>query len=291
MKPSAAKYLRRLLGVLLGNGLLAYGIAAVYLPAQLAVGGSTGVGVILYKLLGVDTAVSVFLINLALLLAGWFSVGKEFVVNTVAGSLVYPLFLGIFQRLPAFPLLEKDRFAAIVCGACFVGAGVGIALRSGASTGGSDALAVICNRTLHAPIPAVKMVADYGVMAANFLLGGSQNLIFSLMALAIETLVMNRTMVVGTAQLQLMVISDRYEQIREALLKEQETGVTMLHGDAGLRRSPSSVVLCVIPNKKLYGVKAAIHQIDPNAFFTIAEVKEVQGQGFTAQRIPQPVGK
>ena len=291
MKPAVVKYLGRLLRVFLGNGLLAYGIAAVYLPANLAVGGSTGVGVILYEFWGIDPAVSVFIINLALLLAGWFCVGKEFVVNTVAGSLAYPLFLGIFQRLPPFPLLETEPFAAIVCGAFFVGAGVGVTLRAGASTGGSDSLAVILNRSVHFPIPVVKMVSDYGVMAATFLLTGGQNLVFSVMALAMETLVMNRALMMGAFQLQLMVISDRYEEIREVLLKEEETGVTMLHGDAGLRRVPGSVVLCVIPNKKLFHVKSAIHRVDPNAFFTIAEVKEVQGQGFTIQRIPQPVGK
>ena len=61
--------------------------------------------------------------------------------------------------------------------------------------------------------------------------------------------------------------------------------------DTGLRRTAGSVVFCVIPNKKLYGVKAAIRRIDPGAFLTIATVREVQGQGFTAARIPLPVGK
>ena len=111
------------------------------------------------------------------------------------------------------------------------------------------------------------------------------------MALAIETFVMNRTMLAGAAQLQLLVISDHYEEIRQALLCEAQAGVTMLHADTGLRRTPGSVVFCVIPNKKLYGVKAAIRRIDPGAFLTIATVREVQGQGFTAARIPLPVGK
>ena len=91
--------------------------------------------------------------------------------------------------------------------------------------------------------------------------------------------------------LQLLVISDHYEEIRQALLCEAQAGVTMLHADTGLRRTAGSGVFCVIPNKKLYGVKAAIHRIDPGAFLTIAAVREVQGQGFTAARIPLPVGK
>ena len=291
MKPGWLGYLGRLAGVLAGNALLAYGVAAVYLPAGLAVGGATGVGLILHTLFGLDTAVSVFVLNLGLLVAGWICIGREFAINTAAGSLAYPVFLGLCQRLPAFSLLETDRFAALVCGACVVGAGVGVTLRAGASTGGSDLLAMILHRTIRLPVAGVKMAADYGVMAMAFWMAGGRNLWFSVMALAIETFVMNRTMVAGAAQLQLLVISDHYEEIRQALLCEAQAGVTMLHADTGLRRTAGSVVFCVIPNKKLYGVKAAIHRIDPGAFLTIATVREVQGQGFTAARIPLPVGK
>lgn len=291
MKSGWLGYLGRLAGVLAGNALLAYGVAAVYLPAGLAVGGATGVGLILHTLFGLDTAVSVFVLNLGLLVAGWACIGREFAINTAAGSLAYPVFLGLWQRLPDFSLLETDRFAALVCGACFVGAGVGVTLRAGASTGGSDSLAMILHRTIRLPVAGVKMAADYGVMAMAFWMAGGRNLWFSVMALAIETFVMNRTMVAGAAQLQLLVISDHYEEIRQALLCEAQAGVTMLHADTGLRRTAGSVVFCVIPNKKLYGVKATIHRIDPGAFLTIATVREVQGQGFTAARIPLPVGK
>ena len=172
MKPGWLGYLGRLAGVLAGNALLAYGVAAVYLPAGLAVGGATGVGLILHTLFGLDTAVSVFVLNLGLLVAGWACIGREFAINTAAGSLAYPVFLGLCQRLPAFSLLETDRFAALVCGACFVGAGVGVTLRAGASTGGSDSLAMILHRTIRLPVAGVKMAADYGVMAMAFWMAG-----------------------------------------------------------------------------------------------------------------------
>lgn len=249
MKPGWLGYLGRLAGVLAGNALLAYGVAAVYLPAGLAVGGATGVGLILHTLFGLDTAVSVFVLNLSLLVAGWACIGREFAINTAAGSLAYPVFLGLCQRLPDFSLLETDRCAALVCGACFVGAGVGVTLRAGASTGGSDSLAMILHRTIRLPVAGVKMAADYGVMAMAFWMAGGRNLWFSVMALAIETFVMNRTMLAGAAQLQLLVISDHYEEIRQALLCEAQAGVTMLHADTGLRRTPGSVVFCVIPTR------------------------------------------
>ena len=279
------------MGVIAGNAVLAYGMAAFYIPSALAVGGSTGAGLILKELWGIDTAVSVLVINVAILVAGWVCVSREFVASTILGSLVYPLFLGVFQQLPVLEILSEDRLASVVCGACLVGFGVGLAVRAGASTGGSDSVAVICNRVLHLPVIGVKLVVDYGVMALTFLVGASGNLIYSLLALAVEIMVMNRVMLLGTAQLQLLVISEKYEQIREALLWRQETGVTMMQAETGLHRQEKQVILCVIPAKKLYRVREEIHRIDPQAFLTIAEVKEVQGQGFTCKRVPQPAAK
>ena len=283
--------IRNFLGVMVGNAILAYGIAAFYIPSQLAVGGSTGAGVILYHLFGIDTAVSVFLINAVLLVGGWLCVGREFVVSTVLGSIVYPLFLGLFQRLPTPDIMATDKLTGVICAAALVGAGVGLTLRVGASTGGSDTVAVICNRVFHLPIVPVKLAADYGVMGLTFLLVSADNLIYSLLALVVEMLVMNRMLVVGTVQLQLLIISAQHERIREALLKKQETGVTMLRAETGWQRETSEVILCVIPRKKLYAVKDAIHDIDPTAFVTVSEVKEVQGQGFFFGKIPLPAGK
>lgn len=285
------KQIRNFLGVIAGNAILAYGIAAFYIPTGLAVGGSTGMGVILYHLFGFDTAVSVLAINAVLLVAGWLCVGKEFVVSTVLGSLVYPMFLGAFQRIPPPAILAEDKLTGVICAACLVGVGIGLTLRVGASTGGSDTLAVICNRVFHLPVVPIKLAADYGVMAATFLVVSADNLIYSLMALAIEMLVMNRMLVLGKSQLQVLVMSSQHERIREALLRNLQTGVTMLRAETGWQRESSEVILCVIPSKRLYAVKDVIHEIDPVAFITVAEVKEVQGRGFTYDRIPMPAGK
>lgn len=285
------KKLRNILGVIIGNAILAYGVAAFYIPTGLAVGGSTGAGVILHHLFGIDAAISVFAINAVLLVGGWLCVGKEFVVSTVLGSVVYPMFLGVFQRVPVPAILSEDKLAGVICAGVLVGLGVGLTLRVGASTGGSDTLAIICNRVFHLPVLPVKLATDYGIMALTFLVVSSDALIYSLMALAMEMVVMKQMMLLGTSQLQVLVMSSQHERIREALTTKLSIGVTMLRSETGWQREASEVILCVIPNKRLYAVKDAVREIDPAAFVTVAEVKEVQGRGFTIDRIPLPAGK
>ena len=279
---------RTVLGVAAGNALLAFGINTFYLSADLAVGGSTGVGVLLYRLFGLDASLTVLLINVSLLVAGWLVVGKEFVLSSVFGSLIYPLFLKIFSLLPSMAGFVEDRLTSSVCAGILVGAGVGLVVRVGSSTGGTDTLAVILQKSLHIPVVPVKLIADYGVMALIFLLVGADSIIYSCLALAVETIVMNRIILLGTSQLQLLIVTDHPEEIRQALLQKWDVGVTMLQGETGLRRTQCQLVLCVIPNRKLFHIKECIYQLDPEAFMTVAEVKEVRGQGFTRERIPQP---
>lgn len=285
----ANKYLRTALGVALGNAILAFGINAFYLPNSLAVGGATGVGVLLYQVFGIDASVTVFFINVALLVLGWITVGKEFVISSIFGSLIYPLFLKLFQYLPSVESLVEDRLTGAICAGLLMGAGVGLTVRVGSSTGGNDTIAVICNHLFHTPIFAVKLMADYGVMMLIFLVVSPKSIVYSFLALAVETIVMNRVMLLGRSQLQLLIMTGKYQEIREMLLRELETGVTMLQAETGLRKTACQVILCVIPNKKLYAVKERVQDLDPNAFVTVAEVKEVRGQGFSSERIPQAV--
>lgn len=286
MKPK--KYVRTVLGVAAGNALVAFGILTFYEPYHFATGGATGAGLLLYWLFGMDPSVTVFLINMILLILGWIAVGKSFVLSSVLGSFLYPLFLKVFQFLPSMAGLAEDKLTAALCAGLLVGTGVGLTLRVGSSTGGTDTLAVICNRTFHMPVIVTKLAADYGVMILGFVFVARESIVYSLLALGIETLVMNRVMLLGRSQLQLLIVTDKHQEVRNMLLRKLETGVTMLRGETGLRHTDCQVVLCVIPNKKLYAVKECIHDLDPSAFVTVAEVKEVRGQGFTSDRVPQP---
>ena len=92
-------------------------------------------------------------------------------------------------------------------------------------------------------------------------------------------------MLMGQSQIQLFVISERHEEIRERMLKEQDVGVTMVHVETGYGKEEQKAVLCIIPNRKLYATNEMIHTIDEKAFITISQINEVKGRGFTMERV------
>jgi len=100
----------------------------------------------------------------------------------------------------------------------------------------------------------------------------------------VETLILDRVVLLGQSQVQIFVVSNRYEEIRQKCLVELEAGITMMCIETGLTGQSQRGVLCVIPPRKLYAAQELIQSIDPKAFLTITQIKEVRGQGFSQER-------
>ena len=169
-------------------------------------------------------------------------------------------------------------------GGAFLGLGVGMIVRVGSSTGGTDILALVLNKWLHVSVAVLVYIVDFVVLGAQAVFSDSEQIMYGVLALVLETVMLNRVMLMGQSQIQLFVISDKYEEIRERMLKEQDVGVTMVHVETGFGKENQKAVLCIIHNRKLYATNEMIHTIDEKAFVTISQINEVKGRGFTLER-------
>ena len=272
------------LSVLAGNALLAFLVAAFVLPRGILMGGTTGIGIVLSNVTGQDTALFVFLLNLALLLFGLCVLGKRFFFSTAASSVLYPAFLAAFQRIPGIDMMtDNDLLAAIFAG-CLLGVSLGLVMRVGSSTGGMDVVNLVFHKWFHFPIAVLVWVSDLVVIGGQAIFAKPERTLLGLLVLMLETIVLDQVMLLGRSQLQIYVVSDRYEQIRDRLLHELGLGVTMTLIETGLLGKQQKGVLCVVHPRRLYAVTACIRAEDPQAFITITKIKEVHGKGFTLER-------
>lgn len=275
--------------LLVGNSLLAFLVAAFVIPHGIIMGGTTGIGIVLQGFFPtLDVATIVLVMNVMLLLFGRVVLGRKFFVTTVASSVLYPVALGVMQRIPGIDTMTDDPVLAAIFAGCLMGVALGLVMRVGSSTGGMDVVCLVLNHWFHMPIAALVYVTDAVVMGGQALFSEPQPLLLGILVLVLETILLDKTIIAGKAQMQLMVLSRSYEQIREALLTQLEAGVTMLQIETGYLRHEGMAVLCVIPQRKLYDATELVCQIDPAAFITIARINEVRGQGFTSARIPLP---
>ena len=294
LKKNLLDYLKTAVFIVLGNGLLAFLVAAFIIPHDIIMGGTTGIAIVLSRVLPVETAVLVLIQNVVLLILGLFVLGKKFFLTTVASSLLYPVMLGIMQRIPNIESLTDDSLLASLFAGVLMGISLGLVMRVGSSTGGMDILNLVFHKWLHIPVSILVWITDTVVVGGQALFSDPEKIMLGIVVLVLESMVLDRVMTFGKAQTQLYIISDNYQEIRKRILTELNFGCTMSLIETGNLGKKQMAVMCIIPTRKLYETTELIYSIDSTAFITITKIKEVRGRGFTAERkviIPEAEAK
>ncbi len=280
------KSLRAGFFILAGNALLAFLVAAFVIPHDIIMGGTTGIGIMLGGILPLETALIVLILNLILLLAGLFVLGKKFFLTTVASSILYPVLLGLMQHIPGIDGMTDNELLAALFAGVLMGLALGMVMRFGSSTGGTDILNLMLHKWFHLPVAVFVYITDLIVVGGQAFFAGAEKLLYGIVVLALETIVLDQVMLFGTDQIQVFAVSRKYGEIRRRLLSDLEAGVTMVMIETGCLGEEQKGVICVIPNRKLYAATELIQEIDPEAFITVTKIKEVRGRGFTKEKIP-----
>lgn len=285
MKSSLKKHMNTVFGVLIGNAILAFTVAAFIVPHGVIMGGATGIGLTIAHYVPVDLSVIIFIVNSMLFVLGAAVLGKKFAIATIASTFIYPTFLSIMQKIPGIDGLTDNLMLATLYAGALLGVGIGLIVRVGSSTGGTDILALVFNKWFHIPMAGLLYVIDFLVLGGQVLFSDTEQIMYGILMLVLETTILNKVMLLGQSQIQLFIISEEYEHIRKKMLKELDAGVTMVHIETGYGQENRKGVLCVIPNRKLYSVKELVQSVDPKAFITITQINEVRGRGFTMERV------
>lgn len=293
LKKKGISTFKMVLFVLLGNALLAFVVAAFIIPHNIIMGGTTGIAIVLNKTFGIDTALIVFILNVILLFLGLIVIGKKLFFTSLASTLLYPAFLSLMQRIPGIDSLTGNTLLASLFAGVLMGISLGLVMRVGSSTGGMDIANLILSKITHRSVSIFVYITDIIVVGAQAIVSDSESIMMGIVVLVLESLMLEQVMIFGQAQIQLFIISEHYEEIREKFLKELNAGVTMSYIQTGLLGEDGKGIICIIPSRKLYNANEIVRSIDPEAFITVTKIKEVKGRGFTSERqqLDYDVGK
>jgi len=279
------KFIRDSLLVILGNVILAFGFAVFAVPANLIVGGATGIGLIIERLTQINYATVVFIINMAMLVVGYFGLGKKFAAGTILSSFIFPFFLSLFESLPQLQNLTNDILLSAVYAGVFTGAGLGIVFRLGYSTGGMDVPPLLINKKFGVPLAAAINIEDSLILIGQVFFSSFEGILYGLITVFASTFVMNRVMVMGEKNLQVFIISSKHQEISEAIFKEIDRGCTFVNVTTGYFQQPQKAVLCVASTRQSAKMHDVVLKIDPTAFIISSEIHSVKGRGFTLPNI------
>ena len=271
----------KLLLVLAGNTLYALGVALFLLPAGLITGGTTGLGLVAEHFFHVPLTAFVAVFNLAMFLVGLLVLGKVFALTTIISSFYYPFILEVIQRTIGEVRLTDDPLLATVLAGLMIGAGIGMVIRAGASTGGMDIPPLVPQKKLNIPVSLSLYVFDCGILLLQALFSNVEQVLYGLVLVLLYTLTLNKALMLGTGQMQLKVISSHYEEISREIQQKMDRGVTLFTSAGGYAGREGSTVLTVVDRRELPKVTELVSQVDPDAFMVVSQVNEVRGRGFT----------
>ncbi|MFZ1780451.1 MAG: YitT family protein [Enterococcus aquimarinus] len=281
-KQEQVQRLKETLYVTLGAFILAISVNLIFLPNQIVAGGASGLSIVLNELFGWNVALTLYAINIPLLILCFLLLGKDVGLKTIYGSLINPFFIAITGSLPP---LTNNIFLATLYGGVLTGLGLGLVFRGNASTGGSAIISQIVNKYFKISLGVSVFVVDGFVIATALFVFTKDTVLFSLISLFIIGRVIDRVQVGVLRSKNLFIISDKYEAIHQIFIKELDKGVTLLPIEGGYTQKQGKIIMTVIPEKEFMAIKEAILAIDETAFFVALDASEVNGRGFSVKRM------
>lgn len=265
--------------VLAGSILFALSLAFFLTPSGIVVGGATGISVTAHELFGLPVGIGIFLVNLPLVLINIKLAGLRGMSRTVIGIVATSLFTDL---LAFFPPASSEPLLSSICGGAMMGAGAGIMLMRGYTTGGSDLAAyLIHRRARRLPVGTLILMIDgFIIIGAAILLQRYAGIVYSVATAIAYSVAIDAVMNgLGRAKLAL-IISEQYEKISNEITKTLVRGVTVLHGLGWYTGADRNVVMCVMKRSELFALQKLVKETDPKAFMIITDAAQVIGDGF-----------
>ena len=276
--------MKKIITVLAGNTLYALAVSLFILPNGLITGGTTGLALVAQYKLGIPIAAFVGVFNVVMFVAGAAVLGKAFAFTTIISTFYYPFLLGVFEGLFGSSPLTGDTMLATVFAGLLIGAGIGMVIRAGASTGGMDIPPLILNKKFRLPVSMTMSVFDCLILLTQMVFAGKEKILYGILLVLLYTMVLDKVLMIGQNQMQVKIISEQCEIISEAIQNRMDRGTTLLLIEGGHLRKASYAVLTVVSGRELSKLNELVMGLDSNAFMIINQVSEVRGRGFTLHK-------
>ena len=271
----ARAYAEIALGCVVGGA--AYPLFLV--PNNIAPGGLTGVATIFNYLWGWPVGVTSMLLNLPLFLIGWKAMGRVFVFRSLVATVLFSACIDLLQ----LPPLTDDILLGSVYGALVLGVGLGLIMRGGATTGGSDMVA----RMVHKKFPLVTVGAflflvDCAVILCAAFTMSARAALYALICIFVSARAVDLVLAgFGSAKAS-FIITRQGDGISRRILAELNRGVTVIAATGAYSGEGRTVLVSVVSSREVLTLKKIVRQEDEKAFMFIADTHETLGEGFSA---------
>ena len=280
---------RRIIDILLvtlGSFIAAVGYNSLLVKNNIASGGVGGLAISLNALFGWNNANFVLATTIPLLILCWFFLGREVLLKTFYGSLVFPTFIKLTEGLPT---LTKQPLLDAIFGGIVLGLGLGIVFYGNSSTGGTGIITQILNKYTPLPLGMVLLIVDGIIVAISAIAFPPDTVMYSILSLGVVSLTIDKMMVGLNSSRNLLIISQNSEQILNYITRVADRGATKIPILGGHTGHAQNMIMTTLSTHEVPKVQEEIQKIDETAFIVIVPASTVMGRGFSLQKDYQRV--
>ena len=270
--------------VLVGTAVMALAIQCIYDRVGLVTGGFTGLTIVIRSLTksvvegGIPLWFTNIVLNIPVFLYSYIKFGRKFVGRTLFATLMLSVWLYI---IPGVDLSGDDYLLAALFGGAFTGVGMGLVLRAGATTGGTDMVAaLIQSRMRHYSVVQIMQVMDAAIVIAGLYVFGLRSTLYAVVSIFVMTKVSDAFLEGFKNSKAALIITNHHEEVAQRLMDELDRGVTGMDAKGMYTQDYKCVLYCVVSRKEIVQLKEIVNDVDPDAFVIVSDVREVLGEGF-----------
>lgn len=254
--------------------------AAVYfflVPSQTSVSSISGLGIVLSNFIPLPLSAITMILNVVLLIIGFFTCGKEFGVKTVYTSIVLPVFLALYEKIfPNFESMTGSQELDVVCYILVVSVGLSILFNRNASSGGLDIVAKIMNKYLHMELGKAMSLSGMCVALSSALVYDKKTVVLSILGTYFNGIVLDHFIFGQNLKRRVCIITKKEKELREFILHELHSGATIYEAIGAYNMEKRNEIITIVDKSEYQRLMNFMMHTDPDAFMTVYTVADMR---------------
>ena len=256
--------------------------AAVYfflVPSHASVSSISGLGIVLSNFIPLPLSAITMILNVVLLIIGFFTCGREFGVKTVYTSVMLPLFLGVFEGIfPDFGSMTNSQELDVLCYILVVSVGLSILFNRNASSGGLDIVAKIMNKNLHMDLGKAMSLSGMCVALSAALVSDKKTVVLSVLGTYFNGLVLDHFIFDHNIKRRVCIITKKEEELRQFIIHDLHSGATIYESIGAYNMEKRNEIITIVDKGEYQKLMNYMNREDPKAFITVYTVSDMRYQ-------------
>lgn len=264
--------------VVIGILVCSISFSVFFIPYDIVPSGVAGISVIFHKLFNLNEVITISLLSVMFLIIGYLFLGKEDVKKSILGTILFPLFIYLFNLLvKKIDLSIDNNLLTAIVGGVSLGFGLGLIYREDHYIGGLDIFNRIIDRNININYSIITFITDIIIIIIGGIVFGFSAFVYSAVSIFIYRMMIEKVNVGIGDNKSFYIITSHAESIKKMIINDLGHGATILKGKGAYSNENRDIIFVVIPKRDYYRLKDGIKRIDKKAFFVVSSSYEVGG--------------